>query len=245
MKRSYVIAGVFLILASTFAIEYYTNTRFPTQGLVIAGVPELEVGVEHAFTYQHELDFVGTYSYTVTGKQGGLYSLVSSTDVSSEAGRIQLEGSFVFDEQYRPVEYTLNVDQDGEINIIDVSFTGGNVVSAVTFANKTVTLSEEFPEGAYLTENNMPGFWEIFLLSAELETGARYAAQVYIPQGGTMFDLEFYVQNNPQTITVEGQQFSCTVIQETTLDLRFYLYEGEMIQMRNEDQDVTFTKILG
>jgi hypothetical protein len=88
----------------------------------------------------------------------------------------------------------------------------------------------------------MPGLWEIFLLSAELEIGTRYNAHAYIPQGGTLFSLEFYVQNSPQTITYNGQQLSCTVIQENTLDLRFYFYEGEMIQMRNDDQDITFTK---
>jgi hypothetical protein len=243
LKRSYVIAGVFIILASTFLIEYYTNTRFPTQEIIISNVPELEIGRVHTFSYEHELELVGTYSYTITSKQGDLYTLVSSTDVTVEAGSIQLESSFVFDEQYKPEEYILTVDQDGDINEFEVSFTGGNVVSNVTFANETVTLSEEFPEGAYLVENNMPGFWEILLLSSDLDIGARYTAQVYIPQGGTLFELEFYVQNDPQTITVEGKQLSCTIIQESKLDLKFYLYNGEMVQMRNNDQDIIFTRL--
>lgn len=245
MKRSYIIAGVFIILASTFLIEYYTNTRFPTQAMVISGVPELIIGVEHVFSYAHELEDVGTASYTITGRQGDYYTLVSSTDVSSDEGRIQLEGTYVFDTQFNPESYSLHVDHEGEVNDIEVVFTGGNVVSTVSLENDTVTLSEEFPEGAVLLENNMPGFWEILLLSTDLEMGARYKIQAYIPQGGAVFDLEFYVQNDPKTITVEGEQLSCTVIQETTLDLRFYLFEGEMVQMRNIDQDNIFTRLSG
>jgi hypothetical protein len=91
----------------------------------------------------------------------------------------------------------------------------------------------------------MPGIWEMFLIAAELEIGERYTADVYIPQGGTVFDLELYVNNNPQTITVDDERLSCTVIQETTLDLRFYMYEGKLVQMRNDDQDLIFTRISG
>ena len=243
MKRSVIIAGVLIILASTFLIEYYTNMRFPTQEYPIVGVPELTIGETHTFSYAKELDQVGTYRYTITGKQGGLYTMVSTTDVSFEGQNILLETNFVFDEQYRPEEYHLTVEQAGDINEIHVTFIGGDVVSTVSFQNESVTLSDEFPSNAFMAENNMPGVWEILLISAELEMGSRYAAEVYIPQGGTMFDLEFYVQNTPTTITIDGEQLSCMVVQETSLELRFYLYEGKLVQMRNDDQDLMFTRI--
>ena len=243
MKRSYAVAGIIIILASTFLIEYYTNTRFPTHDYRLVGVPELEIGETRTFSYTRALDQVGTYSYTISGKQDGLYTMDSVTDVSFEGERIILEGSFVFDEMFKPREYVLVVDQGGSSNEINVTFSDGNVVSTVTLQNDTVTLSDEFPSTAYMTENNMPGFWEILLISADLEMGARYSAEVYIPQGGVLFDLEFYVQNDPQSINVGGEQLSCTVVQETTLDLRFYLCEGELVQMRNDDQDLIFTRI--
>jgi hypothetical protein len=224
------------------AIEYYTNTSFPTKDLEIAQVTELKIGEEHVFSYLHELELVGTYRYIVTQKQQDLYTLVSNTDISTNEGVIKLDSIFFFDDHYKPAEYILKVNQNSDSSIINVTFTGNNVISVVKFANETVTLSEEFPEKAYFSENNMPGFWEIFLLSAELEIGTRYTAQVYIPQGGGFFNLEFYVQTRPQTITYRGQQISCVVVQENTLDLRFYFYEGEMIQMINEDQDITFIK---
>lgn len=243
MKRSYAIAGIIIILASTLLIEHYTNRRFPTQDYPLVGVPELEIGETRTFSYSRAFDPVGNYSYTITGKEDGLYTMSSLTVVSFEGESILLESSFVFDETYRPQEYTLVVAQGGATNEIQVTFSEGNVVSTVTLENDTVTKSDEFPSTAFMTENNMPGLWELLLISADLEIGARYSAEVYIPQGGAMFDLEFYVQNDLQSITVDGEQLSCTVVQETTLDLRFYLYEGELVQMRNDDQDIIFTII--
>lgn len=243
MKRSYAVAGVIIILASTFLIEYYTNSRFPTLDYPLTGVPELEIGETRTFSYTRALDQVGTYSYTITGKEDGLYTMSSLTDVSLEGERILLESSFVFDEDYRPQDYNLVVAQGGATNEIQVTFSEGNVTLTVKLENDTVTLSDAFPSTAFMTENNMPGLWELLLISADLETGARYVAEVYIPQGGAMFDLEFYVQNDLQSIIFDGEPLSCTVVQETTLDLRFYLYEGELIQMRNDDQDLIFTRI--
>jgi hypothetical protein len=208
-------------------------------------VPEQGIGTTHIFSYIKEMEMVGTYRYSVEEKSDELYTLVSITDVSYENEQILLECNFTFDDKFSPEEYYLIVEQNGEKNEINVTFTSGNVISTVFFGNESVTLSEEFPDGAFLTENNMPGIWEMFLIAAELEIGERYAADVYIPQGGTVFDLELYVNNNPQTITVDNERLSCTVIQETTLDLRFYMYEGKLVQMRNDDQDLIFTRISG
>ena len=245
MKRSYVILGVFLILASTFAIEYYTKSRFPTTPLEMVGVPELTIGAINEYTCLKELNPVGTYSYMVTGKSGGVYSMESLTDVSLDGNRLQLSSSFTFDEAYIPIHYMLTADQGGDTNEFDVIFSEGNVISVVTLAGESVTLSEEFPSGAILVENNMPGFWEILLQSSRLESGKRYTIKAYIPQGGTMFDLEFYVNEGTKTITVDGVELECTLIQESTLSLSFYMHDGELVQMRDTSQDIIFQKLLG
>jgi len=243
LKRSHVVVGIIIILASTFLIEYYTNTRFPILDYPLTGVPELEIGETRAFSYTKAMDNVGTYSYTITSKEDGLFTMSSVTNISYAGENILLETRFEFDEAYRPKEYELIIMQGGETNEIQVAFSEGNVISTINLENETATLSDEFPSTAFMTENNMPGLWEILLISANLEQGARYSAEVYIPQGGAMFDLEFYVQNDPQSITVDGEQYNCIVIQETTLDLRFYMYEGELVQMSNIDLDLVFTRI--
>jgi hypothetical protein len=243
LKRIHVVAGILLILGASFAIEWYTNTRYPTQDLAITGVPELEQGEKRTFAYMHELELVGSTSYTLVEREDNIHTMVCSTEVTNEGKLLELESSFTFDNQYNPIDYRLHVDQDGDINKINVTFTGSQIISTIMFSNETVTLTDDYTDAVFLTENNMPGFWELLLLSAELEDGERYVVDAYIPQGGKIFELEFYVNPNPQTIQVSGEYISCTVIQETTLDLRFYFYEGRMVQMRNDDQDLTFTLI--
>lgn len=245
MKRIHILAGVILILASSFVIEYYTNSRFPTTALPLIGVPELPIGETNEFTCIREMEQVGTYSYTVTGKSGGVYTMLSATDVSVEGKRLQLTSSFTFDEVYRPELYMLTVEQGEETNKFNVTFSGGNVTSTVQFSNESVTLSEPFPDDAFLVENNMPGFWDILLRSTELKEGQRYKAQAYIPQGGRMFDLEFYVNEGTKPLTIDGDEYACTLIQESKLSLSFYLYEGELVQMRDTGQDIIFQKIIG
>lgn len=243
MKRIQVVAGILLILGATLAIEWYTETRYPTQDLMLTGVPDIEVGEKRSFSYLHELELVGSTSYTLVEREDNIHTLVCSTEVTNDGKRLELESSLIFDELYNPIDYSLNVDQDGDINQINVTFTDNQIISTITFSGETVTLTDDYTGNVLLTENNMPGFWELLLLSAELESGERYVVDAYIPQGGKVFELKFYVNPNPQTISVNGEYIRCNVIQESTLDLRFYFYEGRMVQMRNDDQDLTFTLI--
>lgn len=241
MKRIYVVAGVILILGATFAIEWYTNTRFPAEEVTRITLPELEIGETRTFSYTREMVNVGTHSYTVTSKDGDSYTLASSTDVTYEGNQLQLDCTFVFDEQYTPLDYRLKADQEGSISHINVTITGNQIISTVSFSNETAVLNDDYVEGVVFTENNMPGLWELLLLSSDMESGGRYKVDAYIPQGGTVFELEFYVSPNSKTINVGDEQLRCTLIQESTLDLRFYFYEGRLVQMRNDDQDLTFT----
>jgi len=243
LKRIQVVAGILLILGATLAIEWYTETRYPAQDLVMKGVPDIELGEKRSFSYLHELELMGSTSYTLVAGEGDMHTLVCSTEVTNEGKRLVLESTLVFDDLFNPIDYSLYVDHQGDINQINVTFSESQIISTVTFANETVTLTDDYTGNVLLTENNMPGFWELLLLSAELQSGERYVVDAYIPQGGKVFELKFYVNPNPQTISVSGEYIDCTVIQESTLDLRFYFHEGRMVQMRNDNQDLTFTLI--
>ena len=243
MKRRNIVLGVILILSAALLIEYYTNRRFPVEELDLTGVPSLEIGKSHTFTYDYEFEPVGTYAYTITEKKGDLYTMLSNTEVSFEGTQISLESNFVFNEQYVPQSYLLTIDQGGETNTIGITFMDGNVTSKISINNDTTTISQDFPDGSFLTENNMPGLWEILLISSRLERGSRYSAKIYIPQGGDLFDLEFFVSNDLQNLNINGKSLNCIVVNESKLSLRFYLFENELVQMRNDDQDVIFTRI--
>ena len=175
MKRIHVVAGILLILGATLAIEWYTNTRYPAQTLAITGVPELELGEKRTFSYMHELELVGSTSYTLVEREGNIHTMVCSTEVTNEGKLLELESSFIFDNQYNPIDYRLYVDQDGDINQINVTFSGSQIVSTVMVADQTVTLTDDYTDAVFLTENNMPGFWElaVLLLILVIVFGAR------------------------------------------------------------------------
>jgi len=241
LKRRHAIIGILLIFASTFIIEHYMETRYPVEELTITGLQIPAINEQRVFTYEHELEEVGTYSYTITGLGDGTYSLNSVTNVSYIEANIQIWSSYKFGEDYNPVDYSLKADQNGAISKINITFSQGVATSTVSVANETVTSSSKVTDMVLLAENNMPGYWELLLLSANLTKGQRYSAQVYIPQGGGVFDLEFYVDPSPRTITIGGERLSCLLIQESTLDLKFYIYEGRLVKMRNDDVDIVFT----
>lgn len=232
-----------LILGGTLAIEWYTGTRYPTEELIITGVPELELGVTHTFSYEREIENAGTTSYIITEYGDGLYKMVSETDVNNGEQHIQLVSIYEFNADYSPIDYDLKIDQEGDITLINVTFTDSNIIATIAFDDQNVTLIKENTKEMLVTENNMPGLWEVLLLSAEFEQGKRYTANVYIPQGGDVFELEFYINADTSNIYIDGEPYACTVIQETSLDLKFYIYEGELVQMRNDDMGLIFTRI--
>ena len=240
MKREYVFLGVVLIIGSTYVIEYLADLRYPVNELTLTGLKGLNLGENQTYSFIRGLERVGNHTYVVSKVPGGGYRMQAWTWVSTEEGSVELASSFVFGPNHTPRSYFLAIEEEGEYSFVNVSFEGGMVNSEVLFQGDVVSLSEEFPSGSFLAENNMPGFWGILLGSAELERGQRYSALVYIPQGGKMFKLQFYVSPNLQTINVGGEDLTCMVVQESTLDLKFYFNEGRMVQMRNDDQDLVF-----
>lgn len=245
MKRTYLVAGIVIILGFSFLLEYYAENRFPRKELSIAELAPLPIGETQTFDYFWEMEKVGTHSYVVTELSQGHFSMNSVTEVRNEGKVLLLEGRFDFNTEFKPESYELYVDQDGESTIITVEFSDQNVTARIKVGEEIVVLSEVFPKKAFLAENNMAGFWEILLLSAKIEQGMRYEANVYVPQGGAIFELEFFVYNELQTIRVGDQLLDCLVIRESALELSFYFHDNELVQMRNEDQDTLLEKRIG
>jgi hypothetical protein len=230
-----------MIFAATYAIEYYANSQFRSEELVVTGVPEF-TGEEHSFNYLRFQEIVGSYTYTVE-QQGGNYLMTSETDVQNEDGRIQLTAEYTFNEDLEPMEYRLMVLNNDDTTEIATEVIGDEIITFVTYQGATLNITDDYLEGILVIENNMPGFWEILFNSVEIERGVKYSGNIYIPQGATVFPINLVVNRSPQTIRVRGEQLSCTVVNEADLDLAFYLYEGELVQVRNDSQDIWFEKV--
>lgn len=241
MKRTTLIGAIVLIFAVTFAIEYFVGRQFDTGELTVSGV-NMETGVTHQFLYLKSMENVGTYTYSVV-EDGGDYLMTGSTDVSNDGKRIQLDAVFTFTDQLEPVEYEVQAISDGDESSIRVEFSDSDIISWVTVDDVTLNITEEYVDGVFLVENNMPGFWEIILNSVTLEEGVKYNGNIYIPQGAVVFPITLVVSKDPQNIWVDGVQLSCKVVKEADLDMSFYLYEGELVQLRDDTQDLMFQKV--
>lgn len=241
MKTTTLIAAILLIFAVTFAFEYYANSQYETAELEVTGLPELEAGVVHSYTYIKTEEVVGSYTYSVEEQDGG-YLMTSETEVSNEADTIQLSTEFTFSDGLKPEEYDLIVLNNEDRTDIRTIVLGDEIVTYVTYKGISVNITDTYVNGLMLIEPNMPGFWEILFNSATLDGGVKYDASIYIPQAGAVVPISLVVNRDPQNIRVGDEQLSCTVIKEADLDLAFYIYEGELVQMRSDGLNLLFLK---
>ncbi len=241
MKRTYLLAALVVILGATYAIEYYANSQFETEELVITGVPTFS-GQENEYRYLKSQELVGSYTYSVE-QTGSKYTLTSLTDVSLDGQGIELSVEFLFDEELNPEEYTLNVVGEDNQNEIRSEFQGDEVITFVSVEGEAINITETFTQGTLLVDLNMPGLWEVLFNSAPFEGGVKYTGSIYIPQVGVPIDINLVVSRNPQNIRIDGEQLSCKVIKEADLGLAFFIYEGELVQMRDDPQELLFQKV--
>ena len=244
MKRIYLVAGIILIFGATYAIEYYANSQFSTQELVVSGISGYEIGVAQTFNYFKDEEKVGTYTYTVD-EYGDNFIMTSLTDVTYGGRDLELESVYTFDDSYSPESYALTVISDEGVTEISTTLSNRNITTSVTSEGVTVDIPGEYVDGMFLIENGMPGFWEVLFNSVELERGVKYTAIVYIPQGAMAFDVNLVVRKQYQLIWVGDERLACTVINEANLELSFYIYEGELVEMRSESQGTVLQKVLG
>jgi hypothetical protein len=243
LKRIYLLAAIILIFGVTYAIEYYANSQFETQELVISGISGSERGVVQTFDYLKDDELVGSYSYKME-ESGDQYIMMSETDVTSGEHVLELETVYTFDNLYKPEYYSLTATSNGEENEITTEITNGNITTSVTSAGVTVNFTDVYVDGMLLIENSMPGFWEVLFNSFEVERGVKYSASIYIPQAAMAFDVNLVVSKDDQLIWVGDERLECMAIGEANLDLGFYMYEGELVEMRSEGQGVVLRKIL-
>jgi len=88
----------------------------------------------------------------------------------------------------------------------------------------------------------MPGYWEILFQSSTLMPGKRYVVDAFIPQLGAVVGLTLTVDRGTSTVRQDGVELDCTVVREADRGLVFFLYGGELIQYRDDENGVTMMK---
>lgn len=242
MKPITLIAAIVLIFAATFAFEYYANSQFDEAELEINGVLEFETGVSHEFSYIKEEVVVGSYTYSVV-EQGDGYLLTSESEVSSEEDTIRLNAEYSFSDSLEPDGYDLIVLTNEDRTDIRSEIIGDEVITYVTYEGVTLNITDDYLDGLLFIEPNMPGFWEVLFSSTTLEGGVKYSSNIYVPQGAVIVPINLVVNRDPQTVRVGDEMLPCTVVKEADLDLSFYIFEGDLVQMRSDSLNLIFQKV--
>ena len=245
MRRQWVVAGIVLIIGASLLVELYLNRLYPETGIEIT-LPEFQIGEEHVYKFYREGQLVGTHSYVIAGREGGgasaEYTMISTTDIAYEGKNLLLRGEYVFDHLYRPLGYALNATEEDKNTWFRAAFDQDEVDVTIYSDGDVMELTEQIAEGTLLVENQMPGYWEILFQSSTLMPGKRYVVDAFIPQLGAVVGLTLTVDRGTSTVRQDGVELDCTVVREADRGLVFFLYGGELIQYRDDENGVTMMK---
>jgi hypothetical protein len=228
---------------ASFVIEYYTNKQFPEEEVVVKTLPEYQTGELNTFSFIRQGIIVGNFSY-ILEKNVSVYSVSASTEVEYEGKTTQIESSYLFGATLNPLDYFVHIDSGGEITDIECEFTESQVLTTVDFKNQTVNLETDLPENVLLVENNMPGYWELILQTLELVPDIRYKLRVFVPQAADVFTITLTVDDNPVNLNIEGVDYECQRIREVDRQYTFLLYEGHLLEFKDDGQEISFHKNL-
>jgi hypothetical protein len=246
LQLRWIVLGIVAIIVGTFAFEYYAQTRYPEEQLVITGV-DVSIGETYVYTFFRNNENLGNHSYTVISEEGSgsstVYMMKASTVVTSNGKTLDLEGRYIFNQKYLPINYHLNATQGGNLTIIDCAFYDGKVNTTVTEGGNSITLQKDLPEGTLLLENTMPAYWEVLFHSTSLDQGKRYKAEMYVPQYDKIISISLFVDPNKIKQQLGDSTVDATVVTLSDLNLTFYLYNGELITYRDDSQGILLQKV--
>lgn len=231
-----------MVIAGALAFEYYAGTQFPEETFQFSSL-QVFTDEENSYIFYHAGVEVGIYTFIVERK-GTNYLMKSTTDVESDGVKILLESAYIFNANYLPEDYRLNITKSGEETNIKSSFDDGKIITSVTFEGETVDIEKDVENETYLIENSMPGFWEILIRSSNLKPGKRYKLEVFIPQSARVIPITLLVEKKPEKISIDDIEYECTVVKESLMELSFYLHEGQLILYEDFRQDTALRKIL-
>jgi len=253
MRKIWIFALLVAIFGGVALFEYWTDLQYPLVDYEPGDLQNLQVGAVREYNYFIEGELAGNYSFWVEtigpyieagspfmGKAA--YFTGSATSVEHEGAVAEIETDYVFGTDLAPFEYRLNASLGGNIELITCLYDGWNVEGKIESGGSVVEQSLELPEDTVLIDTFMVGHWDLFFKQFTLEPGKRVRIDAYVPQTLSYFTLELVSDKKEKTISIEGAEYECQVINVVELNLVLYLHEGDLIRLEKPDQEIVITE---
>lgn len=232
--------SITIIVVAVFGIELWADFMYPTEELQIVTPMHLE-GFSGNWDYFKDGSKVGIHSYYIK-KEGQNYIINSSTRVSFEGNILYLESMLNVDEKLKPIRYNLNAIQKEQVTRIMTNFQGNLAVTTVEYEGEKTSLEESVSDETFLIDNIMLGHWEVFLASANLERGYKYEVSIFSPQLSSNILVTLVVDKKTSQVSIGENELDCLVINVDVLELSLYIFEGELVQFRVDNQGLMLKK---
>jgi hypothetical protein len=153
-----------------------------------------------------------------------------------------LDSQLDIDNKLKPIDYNLKAIQNDQVTLITMTFQGNLAVTRVKFQEETISFEESVSDETFLIDNTMLGHWEVFLASTNLERGHKYDVSIFSPQLSSSIMVKLVVEKKTSQVSIWNEVLDCVVVNVDVFELSFYLFEGELVQYRDDNQGLLLKK---
>ncbi len=245
-NRDILILGA-LIIAGAVAVELYSNFSNPFIDYAPTGYTNLLIGAPQRFNYYKDGDLIGTFTYTLSGQTSGgstLYTLDTAVDIIYQFNHLTVNSTYQFHSEVSHVGYNLDFGQNGTKTNLRCVFAGDKVSVMSDSQGKNQTISVTLPSDTVLVDNNNPAHWELLAKSFNAKEGSKYSINAFVPQGGVVQQFEYGVDTAHQFVSIGSKSYECVVTREPNFEITLYFYNGDLIQYKNDVDNILIVKQL-
>ena len=244
-NRDVLILGALIIIGAV-VVELYSNYSNPFIDYTPTGYSNLLTGAPQRFNYYKDGALIGTYTYTLSGQTaaGGttLYTLDTAVDIKYQFNHFTVNSTYRFLSEVSHVGYSLDYGQNGTKTNLQCIFTSNKVGIVSYSTGKNQTTSIDLPANTILVDNNNPVHWELLAKSFTATAGNRYRINAFVPQGGVVQQFEYGVDTAHQFINIGSKSYECVVAREPNFEITLYYYNGDLIQYKNDVDNILIVK---
>jgi hypothetical protein len=244
-NRSLIIIGA-VILVSLILLELFPNYILPYQEYRPNLISDIDLVEFNAADYYKDGIKIGTYKAIFEGKDQSsgfnTYTISTKTEIIYKEKPMTVDSRLIINDRMRIVGYSVNASINNISSVTTVTMHGSNANVTNIVMEDSVTLDVNIPDNAIVIDNTQPIHWELLFKSFKFELGKRYRVLVFVPQVAMVQSWEISVDQNPQTVTINGKSYSCIVIRQSELDIQVYFSNNEMIRYRDQKNGIVIDK---